>query len=713
MSTPTATRQRIDGALHRSLAADVQLRAAEPGQADDGLLRLRLSVSSETPYLRTSWWDDPWIEVLGHKDGEIDLTRLNDGAPVLANHDRSTAVGNTPLAGIGAVEKAWIENGRLWADLVISRRDALADLRQDIKDGLVRNVSIGYIINERALVRQGAKGEPSEYRVNSWTPFEISPVDVPADATVGLGRSGPDATPGYRVIDLGAPQAAAPAAQIPNPPAEGTIPEGNRSMTTAAAASAENTATNPPVVQVRDNGADFIKQERERVREISALGKQLGLPGELVERSIDNGTTLDAFREIAIKESVKSGALRTAESPEIGMSKKELEQFSVCRALLAAHDPQTARQVAPFEFECSRAAQDKRGESRGKDREAAITIPVDVLSRGLSVNAAAAGSAARMFMSHAQRAGTETTAMLRDLVVGTTTAGGHTVATELLGSSFIELLRNAMILDRLGITMLRDLNGNLAIPTATGTATTYWVAENGAVTESQASFGQVPMTPKTIGALTDYSRRLLLQSSIDIEMFVRMDLAATMAQGIQDGALNGTGSSNQPTGLFNTSGVGAVVMGANGGAASYDMFVDLETAVANANADVGSLAFLTNTKVRGKSRKTQEFSGTNGKAVWTGAVGSNGVGDVLGYSAYVSNSVPSNLTKGSSSGVCSAVAFGNWADLMIGMWGGLDLLLDPYTGAPSGTRRVVALQDLDVAVRRLSSFAVSKDVLTT
>lgn len=712
MSTPTATRQRIDGALHRSLAADVQLRAAEPGQADDGLLRLRLSVSSETPYLRTSWWDDPWIEVLGHKDSEVDLSRYNGGAAVLANHDRSTAVGNTPLAGIGAIERAWIEGGRIMADVVISRRDALADLRQDIQDGLVKHVSVGYMINERTLVRQGAKGEPSEYRVTSWQPFEVSLVDVPADATVGLGRSGPDAQPGYRVIDLGAPPAAAPAAQVPNPPAEGNT-EGNRSMNTAAAASAENTATTPPVVQVRDNGADFINQERARVREISALGKQLGLPGELVERSIDNGTTLDAFREIAIKEGIKSGAMRTAESPEIGMSKKELEQFSVCRALLAAHDPQTARQVAPFEFECSRAAQDKRGESRGKDREAAITIPVDVLSRGLSVNAAAAASAARMFVGRAQRGGNEAAAMLRDLVVGTTTAGGHTVATELFGSSFVELLRNAMVLDRLGITMLRDLNGNVAIPTATGTAATYWVAENGAVTESQASFGQVAMTPKTIGALTDYSRRLLLQSSIDVEMFVRMDLAATMGQGIQDGALNGTGSSNQPTGLFNTSGVGAVVMGANGGAASYDMFVDLETAVANANADVGSLAFLTNTKVRGKSRKTQEFSGTNGKAVWTGAVGSNGVGDVLGYSAYVSNSVPSNLTKGSSSGVCSAVAFGNWADLVIGMWGGLDLLLDPYTGSASGTRRVVALQDLDVAVRRLSSFAVSKDVLTT
>ena len=160
MTTPTkpkAKRQRIEGTLHRSLPATLSIRAADPAQADDGLLRLQLSVSSDEPYLRQSWWDDPWIETLGHKEGEVDLKRLNDGAAVLANHDRWKAVGNTPLASIGAVERAWLEKGRLLADLVISRRAALEDLRQDIADGLVRNVSIGYQINERTLTKADRK----------------------------------------------------------------------------------------------------------------------------------------------------------------------------------------------------------------------------------------------------------------------------------------------------------------------------------------------------------------------------------------------------------------------------------------------------------------------------------------------------------------------------------------------------------------------------
>lgn len=198
------TRQRIEGTLHRSLPATLTIREAVAGQPEDGLLRLRLSVSSEAPYLRNTFWEEPWVEVLGHNADEIDMTRLNDGAPVLANHDRRTSYGNTPLAGIGAVERAWLEGGRIMADLIISRREALSDLRQDIADGLVRNVSIGYMINERTLTKANGEGKPNEYRVTSWTPFEISPVDIPADASVGLGRSAdtPNAATQYRVVDL-------------------------------------------------------------------------------------------------------------------------------------------------------------------------------------------------------------------------------------------------------------------------------------------------------------------------------------------------------------------------------------------------------------------------------------------------------------------------------------------------------------------------------
>ena len=707
----TEKRQRIEGALHRSLPATLTIRAADDGQADDGLLRLRLSVSSETPYLRSSWWDDPWIEILGHKAGEVDLTRLNDGAPVLANHDRWSAVGNTPLAGIGVIEKAWLEDERLLVDIVISRREALTDLRQDIADGLVRNVSIGYQINERTLTKSApAKGDPDEYRVTNWMPFEISLVDIPADATVGLGRAldAPDPKhpeTRYRVIDLQPAETPPPAASTA--PSAGAQPslKGERSMPENQAPAADTqTATRA------QTAADPLAGERERMREIRALGRAHGMES-LGDQAIDSGMSLDAFRAQVLEKLKDSGKLRPAESPEIGMSEREVRQFSVCRALLAASDPANAAKLAPFEMEASRAAQDKNKDGR-KERETAITIPVDVLSRGILVNADIAQAASRMMIQRAAMSSGAMQSYYRDLLVGTPTAGGNTVATELLGSSFIELLRHAMILDKLGITWLRDLAGNIAIPTQTGGAATYWVAENGAVTESQATFGQVVMTPKTIGALTDYSRRLLLQSSLDMEAFVRFDLATIIGLGMQAAALNGSGASNEPTGVLNAVGVGSVALGTNGAAPTYDMAVDLESAIANANADVGTLGYVTNTRVRGKLRKTQEFASTNGKPVWTSGR-ERGIGEVLGYDALVTNTMPNTLTKGTSSGVCSAIAFGNWADLMVGMWGGLDIMLDPYTGSASGMKRVIALQDCDVALRNVASFAVCKDVLTT
>lgn len=708
--TSSQQRSRIEGTLHRQLPATITLREADPaGQGSDGgLMRMTISASSETPYLRQSWWDDPWVEILGHKKGECDLSRFDGGAGVLlANHDRWQTSGNTPLASIGAIEAARLTGGRLEVDIAISRREALADLRQDIADGLVRNVSIGYMINERVLTRQGKEGEPDEYRVTSWLPFEVSLVDIPADASVGLGRSldapdpkNPEAR--YRVISLDAPSAG-----------ESQPSQGEPSMTKEAQTADTTTATRTVDVQV--TGPDPLVAERERARDIRAMGRQFNMV-DLADQHIDSGTTVDNFRSLVLSKLKDNGQLRVAESPEVGLSEREVQSYSFCRALLAAQDPANARKIAPFEMEVSDAAQAKRDDTDPRVKErmgaGAITLAVDVLNRGMNVQSNQAAAMARALMARVARSSAEMQSYVRDLVVGTPTAGGNLVATELLGSSFIDLLRNAMILDRLGITMLRDLNGNIAIPSQTGAATGYWVAEGGAPTESQQTIGQMPLTPKTVGAFTDFTRRLLLQSSLDVELFVRMDLARVLGLEVQNGAFNGTGASNQPTGLFNIAGLGSVAMGTNGGAPTYDMAVDLETAVANSNADIGNLAYVTNSKVRGKLRKTQVFTGTNGQPVWTSGR-ERGIGEVLGYDAYVTNTVPSNLVKGSSGAVCSAAAFGNWGDFVAGFWGGVDLMLDPYANATSGGKRVIALQDVDFNVRNVASFAVVKDILTT
>ncbi|MFN8493835.1 MAG: phage major capsid protein [Caldilineaceae bacterium] len=297
----------------------------------------------------------------------------------------------------------------------------------------------------------------------------------------------------------------------------------------------------------------------------------------------------------------------------------------------------------------------------------------------------------------------------RALTVGTPTAGGNTVQTTLMAENFIDLLRNRLALAAAGATTLTGLIGNVSIPRQSGGATAYWVAENAAPTASQQTFDQVALTPKTVGAFTDISRRLLNQSSIDVENLVRTDLATILALAIDLAGLHGSGASNQPTGLQNISGIGSVVGGTNGAAPIWDHVVGLETAVAVANADLGRLAYVMNAKGRGKLKRTP-ISSPYPPMLWDTSAGNT---PVNGYRSVVSNQVASNLTKGTSVGICSAIFFGNWADLLIGLWGALDLMVDPYSGSTAGTIRVVALQDCDVNVRHPESFAAMLDMLTT
>ena len=160
---------------------------------DEETRTFTLSFSSDTPYLRDRYWDQPWLETLGHKSSEVDLARLNDGAPLLYNHSRSRE------SRVGVVEKAWIKEGKGYATVRLSRHDRVDDLWRDLVDGVLRNVSVGYQIKERKLTKQGDKQarSPDEYRVTRWLPMEISLVDIPADQTVGVARS-----ENYRVIDI-------------------------------------------------------------------------------------------------------------------------------------------------------------------------------------------------------------------------------------------------------------------------------------------------------------------------------------------------------------------------------------------------------------------------------------------------------------------------------------------------------------------------------
>jgi HK97 family phage major capsid protein len=314
-----------------------------------------------------------------------------------------------------------------------------------------------------------------------------------------------------------------------------------------------------------------------------------------------------------------------------------------------------AQRAAEFEFEVSSAAQAALGrEARG------LMIPDDILGKWSK----------------------------RDL---NTSDDSSIIAEDFRGGDFIDVLRNASSVMAAGATMLQGLKGSVAIPKKTAASTAGWIATEGnAAGESEPTFGQVVMVPKVVGSTTDITRLMLQQSSPDIEALIRNDLSAGIALAIDDGALEGSGSSGQPTGIKNTSGINAPTSFA-GVNPTFAEVVAMETAVAEDNALLGNLAYILPASMYGALKTTAKDSGSGQFVVEPG-------GTINGYRAIVSNQV----TAGD-------LYFGNFRDLLLGFYGGLDITVDPYSSSNTGTVRIVALQTCDVAVRHAVSFAVNND----
>jgi HK97 family phage major capsid protein len=294
------------------------------------------------------------------------------------------------------------------------------------------------------------------------------------------------------------------------------------------------------------------------------------------------------------------------------------------------------------------------------------------------------------------------------------------VQTTLLANQFIDVLRNNALIMQLGPTMLTGLVGNVSLPRATAATQTYWVAEASSISEAEATFDTVTLSPKQIGARSQYSRLALQQTTPDIEAVVRTDLARVMALGIDAAAIYGTGSSGQPTGILNTSGIGSVAMGNNGAAftdsasgstSGLDQLISLESKLDTANALNGSLSYLTNAKVVAALKKLKT---AYGEYLWTAADGvtTNGTpGSINGYPVMRSNQVPSNLAKGTGTNL-SALIFGDFSSLLIGMWGALEILPNPYgAGYNAGSVDIRAMQTCDIAVKHAQSFAAITDII--
>lgn len=630
---------------------------------------LSFSFSSEYPVER--WYGN---ETLSHAPGAADLSRLNDGAPLLFNHNMDDIIGVVETASIDSAQR----NGQCTVRFAqTARGDEVLNL---VRDGILRNVSFMYRV--ASFTDMGN----DTYIATSWTPLEISIVTIPADPTVGVGRTPESGELPVR-IDRATPATLAPNAEPSacvapvSAPAGRNLPlQGVTSMTTEATQTAGATPT-APVIDINAQRADAATQERARIAEIEALCATHKVPTDTQRDMIQRGLTIAEVRGVILNHLIAQGE-RTAALSRTGMapdlSEPEKARYSMIRAINAALSGNWKE--AGFELEVSNDIAKRTGKSTP-----GFYLPTNI--------------------SFAKRAA--------DYAAGSAATGGALVATNLLAASFIEVLRNQSRVMSLGATMLSGLVGNVDIPRRTSATTAYWVGEQTNVTNSAGAFDKVSLSPKTIGALSQITRQMLMQGTPDIEMLVRADLVAQIALGIDLAALSGSGTSSQPLGIANQGGIGAVVGGANGAAITIDHLIDMETSVMAANAPENGLAYLANARTVGALKKLKS---TTGEYLWvtTADMGRTGTpGEINGYTVARSNQARANLTKGTGTNL-SEIFFGAWSELLIGEWGVLEIQPNPYAPSVSaqGGVEIRALQTIDLAVRHAQSFAVMSDAIT-
>lgn len=620
---------------------------------------LELSFSSDAEIKR---WGA--IEVLDHSAGAVDLTRLNNGGPLLFNHDLDEV--------LGVIERAWLDGtGKGRALVRFSKREDAEEVWQDVQDGILRNVSVGYRINELKLKESRDDGT-DVYLATKWEPYEISIVTAPADISVGVGRQIPQPQPKnnhpmkdkliaackQRGLTIGGDetedQLLALLANNPEP--------AQRSEPSDIAARAQRG------IQVGEDNSAGATAERNRAKAILAAGEQYG-QRDLAQRAVSEGKSLDAFRA-ELLEAVNQRNAQVRESTSgIGLSDKEAREFSFLRLFRALCAPtgeaKRYADEAKFELEACAAAADKMTHRSVKG----VVIPVDVMTAALP--------------GLGQR-GTDIVSIKSGS--GYSGTGGNTVQTQLLASSFIDILRARTTIMQLG-TELGGLVGNVDIPRQITGASASWIGEDADSTQEDVDFDLVSLRPKTVTNFMEVTRKMLMQSSLGMEALLRRQMAQGMAEQIDLKGYYGTGTGDTPTGIKATSGINSF----NWATANTPLFTELvrmETEISNDNADVPSMAYVTNPTIRGYAKGARKIAtATDSNTIWEPG------NTINGYRTEITTQI-----------AAGDVFFGNFADLWIGMWGGLDITVDPYTHSKKGRIRIVGFQDVDFAVRRAASF---------
>lgn len=502
------------------------------------------------------------------------------------------------------------------------------------------------------MVRDG-----NVFRVTRWTPFEVSIVSVPADPTIGINRS--RASTG-----------------------EITMQETTTTTTTAA----DESSTLSRSQRAAANGA--ARAEAERVESIRKTGEAYSKwvsPAD-TQRAIDKGESVGEFNAYLMGR-MQSGATDISMPYGLVQSRQHdpYAGFSLGRSILAQVDPSTFLRTAGREAELS--------------REMSRSAPMQLVGSMVPFGA--------MFGASAQH---------RALSAGASTLGGSTVPTGMAVDQFADVLRAKSVCVLMGARTLTGLSEPVNIPRKTAGTTAAWLTETGTASSSDVNTDNLLLTPRRISAYVDVSRQLLITSGLAVESMIREDLSMGILLELDRVGMLGTGASNQPRGIANTSGIGPVVGGTNGAQLTWSHVLGLESAVAAANGifNNATTGYAINAATRSWAKKTLKVSGVGTDLIMDDTpVDLDGTSRLNGYRTMVSSLLPNNGTKGTSTSVCSTLIFGDWSQLVVAQFGpGVEIIVDPYSLATTGQVRITANLFADIGVRYASSFAAMSDALT-
>ncbi|MFU1599669.1 phage major capsid protein [Alteromonas macleodii] len=576
-------------------------------------------------------------ETLGHEEGECDLARINNKGPFLSDHNWNDQR--------GVIQKAWIEKGRGYAEIKMSRNPLGQQLLIDMQDEIRVNVSVGYRIHAAKLTRE--ENDLDYYRVTHWEPLEISSVSVPADPTVGVGRNAETNDNPVKITTTEVRKMDDIEIQDNNAPDESA----DRSVSPETTNQTKRDFAEPRKVKTAPEVSD--------AQRIAETARQYGAT-DLGNSFIAKGRSYEEFNTALIRELHGKRKDPEAESTMINLDigENELRKYSVINALRAVATGNFKK--AGLEREVSEAI----AKRVGRDADG-IYLSYEAMGYGLR----------QMQLARMQSA-------------GGAGKGAELVATELHAEMYIEALRAQAVVGQLGARMVSGLVGDVDIPKQNGSATFYWVEEDGAATDSDLSFTTVQLRPKTLATAVPITRRIMNQSTPDIEALVMADIMRGQSLGLDQGALYGSGIGNEPTGIVNTSGIGAIAF-ATPNSPTWAETVAFETDVAEANADANTMAYLMRPSLRGKLKTTEKASGT-GQFIWQN-------GRVNDYNA----AVTTQMNAGQ-------MLFGDFSQALIGLWGALDVVPDRATKVASGGLVMRLFQDADVAVRHPQAFCLGE-----